>query len=240
MHEQCGVPTPAATGNGFTATEDLLKGIWKENPVLVQLLGGCSTLAVTNSVLNGLMMGLATLFVLVFSSLCVSTLRRAIPNEVRISTYVLIIATFTTLADMGLAALMPETHKALGAFIALIVANCIVLGRQEAFSAKNTVWRSVLDSLGMGLGFTLTLTMMGTIRELLGAGTFLGMRVFGARFEPWVIMVLPPGGFFTLGAILLWLGWWRSVRDRRERETSATAAIELRPFETPAGPARVA
>jgi len=242
MHENCGTQTAAlpVTGKGPTAAQDLLKGIWKENPVLVQLLGGCSTLAVTNSVVNGLAMGLATLFVLVFSSLFVSSLRKVIPNEVRISTYVLIIATFTTLADMGLEALVPETHKALGAFIALIVANCIVLGRQEAFSAKNNVWRSVLDALGMGLGFTLTLTMMGAIRELLGAGSFFGYNVFGPRFEPWVIMVLPPGGFFTLGAILLWLGWWRSKSEARAREKSSVPTIELHTYEAPAGPAKVA
>jgi Predicted NADH:ubiquinone oxidoreductase, subunit RnfE len=138
MHEHCGTAVPAlpTVGTGPTASEDFLKGIWKENPMLVQLLGGCATLAVTNSVVNGMAMGLATLFVLVGSSVFVSALRKVIPNEVRISTYVLIIATFVTLADIGLEAFTPEIHKALGAFIALIVANCIVLGRQEAFSAR--------------------------------------------------------------------------------------------------------
>lgn len=241
MHEHCGTAVPAlpTVGTGPTASEDFLKGIWKENPMLVQLLGGCATLAVTNSVVNGMAMGLATLFVLVGSSVFVSALRKVIPNEVRISTYVLIIATFVTLADIGLEAFTPEIHKALGAFIALIVANCIVLGRQEAFSAKNGVWRSFLDALGMGLGFTLTLTMMGAIREILGAGSFFGIHLFGPRFEPWVIMVLPPGGFFTLGGILLTLGWWRSVKEKRLKAMAAAPA-KLPYFEAPVGPAKVA
>ncbi len=215
MHGTPSVPTQPGPGKGPSAGDDLLKGIWKENPVLVQLLGLCPTLAVTNSVMNAVTMGLATLFVLVFSSLFVSSLRKLIPNEVRISTYVLIIATFVTIADMSLEALVPETHKALGAFIALIVVNCIILGRQEAFAARNTVWRSVLDALGMGAGFTITLLMMGVVREVLGSGTILGVSVFGPRFEPWVIMVLPPGGFLTLGVILLALGWWREMREHR-------------------------
>lgn len=215
MHGTPSVPAQPGPGKGPTAGHDLLKGIWKENPVLVQLLGLCPTLAVTNSVMNAVTMGLATLFVLVFSSLFVSSLRKLIPNEVRISTYVLIIATFVTIADMSLEALVPETHKALGAFIALIVVNCIILGRQEAFAARNTVWRSVLDALGMGAGFTITLLMMGVVREVLGSGTILGVSVFGPRFEPWVIMVLPPGGFLTLGVILLALGWWREMREHR-------------------------
>lgn len=223
VHGAASVPTPPGPGKGPSARDDLLKGIWKENPVFVQLLGLCPTLAVTNSVMNAVTMGLATLFVLVFSSLFVSSLRKLIPNEVRISTYVLIIATFVTIADMSLEALVPETHKALGAFIALIVVNCIILGRQEAFAARNTVWRSVLDALGMGAGFTITLLMMGVVREVLGSGTILGVSVFGPRFEPWVIMVLPPGGFLTLGVILLALGWWREMRALR-----STARIAAR------------
>lgn len=231
---------PAGTSAGPSPTADLLKGLWKENPVLVQLLGLCPTLAVTNSVMNSITMGVATLFVLVFSSLFVSTLRKLIPNEVRISTYVLIIATFVTIADMALEALVPVTHKALGAFIALIVVNCIILGRQEAFSAKNTVWRSVLDALGMGAGFTVTLLIMGTVREALGSGTILGFSVFGPHFEPWVIMVLPPGGFLTLGGILLVMGWWRERNLTREKAlASMQPTIVLQTAEAPAGPVRV-
>lgn len=234
-------PAPSMASKGPTARDDLLKGLWKENPVFVQLLGLCPTLAVTNSVMNALTMGVATLFVLVFSCLFVSALRKIIPNEVRISTYVLIIATFVTIADMALEALVPDTHKALGAFIALIVVNCIILGRQEAFAARNTVWRSVLDAFGMGVGFTITMLMMGTIREVLGVGTILGFSVFGPHFEPWVIMVLPPGGFLTLGVIILSLGWWREMRDRRTRVLIvAPARATIQPLEAPPGPAKVA
>lgn len=192
-----------------TATEDLLRGIWKENPVLVQVLGMCPTLAITNSVANGVVMGIATFFVLLGSSVLVASLRKLIPNEVRITAYILIIATFVTVADMILQATVPVIHKQLGAFIALIVVNCIILGRQEAFAAKNTVWRSTLDAVGMGLGFIVALMLMSGIREVLGNGTFLGFQVMPKGFEPWVIMVLPPGGFFTLGGWMLLFGWWQ-------------------------------
>lgn len=241
MHDhRASVKLPVTTATGPSAAEDLLKGLWKENPVLVQLLGLCPTLAVTNSVMNALTMGVATLFVLVFSSLFVSALRKLIPNEVRISTYVLIIATFVTIADMSLQALVPETHKALGAFIALIVVNCIILGRQEAFAAKNTVWRSVLDAVGMGVGFTITLLLMGVPREALGSGTILGHSVFGPHFEPWVIMVLPPGGFLTLGVVMLVLGWWHQRKLSRPRGSRVTAAEAIYPIEGPGSPVKVA
>ena len=222
-----GSETPAPRSVGPTATDEVLKGIWRENPVLVQMLGLCPTLAVTNGVANALAMGLATLFVLLCSSIFVSSLRKLIPNEVRISSYILIIATFVTVADMMLEALVPNIHKALGAFIALIVVNCIILGRQEAFSAKNGVGRSALDAIGMGLGFTLTLLMMGSIREVLGNGTFLGVSVFGPRYEPWVIMVLPPGGFLTMGVILLAMAWWKERRTPRVRRDVIPAAAQL-------------
>lgn len=197
--------------------DDFLRGLWKENPVLVQMLGLCPTLAVTNSVANGIVMGIATLCVLVASNVLVAALKRFIPNEVRITSYVLIIATFVTIADMALEALVPSIHKSLGAFIALIVVNCIILGRAEAFAAKATVGRSALDGIGMGLGFTLTLLMMSGIREVLGNGTFLGLHVLGTHYEPWVIMVLPPGGFLTLGFILLGMGWFGERKKRRMR-----------------------
>ena len=201
---------------------DFLRGIWKENPVLVQMLGMCPTMAVTNNVVNSVAMGLATLFVLLGSEFFVSLLKRFIPNEVRIASYILIIATFVTLADMLLEALTPDVHKALGPFIALIVANCLLLGRQESFAAKQPVGRSILDALGMGLGFTMSLAIMGTIREVLGNGTFIGVRVMPAAWEPWVIMVLPPGGFLTLGIVLLTLSASRGMRARR------AAALRLR------------
>ncbi len=203
-----------------TTFDDILRGIWRENPVLVQMLGLCPTLAVTNSLANGLVMSGATIFVLLFSNVLVASLKRFIPDEVRIASYVLIIATFVTIADMSLEALVPVIHKQLGAFIGLIVVNCIILGRAEAFASKNTVRRSFLDAVGMGAGFTLAMVLMSAARELLGNGTLLNFRVFSVNYEPWVIMVLPPGGFLTLGVIMLVLGW---QAQRRKRQGGVTA-----------------
>ena len=218
MHDHA-LGTVAATAapgmTGPSASADLLRGIWKENPVLVQLLGMCPTLAVTNSVANSLTMAAATTCVLLLSCVLVSVLRKVIPNEVRITAFVLIIATFVTVADFTLAALVPEIHKSLGAFIALIVVNCIILGRQEAFAARNPVGRSLLDAIGMSGGFAIVLILMSGIRELLGSGSLLGFNVMGPNFEPWVIMVLPPGGFFTLAFYLLIFGWWKERQLKR-------------------------
>jgi electron transport complex protein RnfE len=166
-------------------------------------------------------MGLASAFVLIGSSFFVSLLKRFIPHEVRISTYILIIATFVTIVDMSLAAMSPTLHKALGAYIALIVVNCMILGRQEAFASKNSVGKSVLDAAGTGIGFIIAMVMMGSIREILGNGSFLGFDLFGARFEPWVIMILPPGGFLTLGFWLLGLSWWAERRQKKAQEVAA-------------------
>ena len=198
--------------------DDVLNGLWKENPVLVQMLGLCPALAVTNSLANGLVMGLATTSVLIGSSVLVSSLKRFIPSEVRITSYVLIIATFVTLADMTLEALVPTIHKQLGAFIALIVVNCMILGRAEAFAARNTVTRSLLDAIGTGVGFTGTLLALSGFRELLGTGSLFGVDVLGPRFEPWVIMVLPAGGFLTLGLFLLLISATRQRRAQRPKE----------------------
>lgn len=203
-----------------TSSEVVMRGIWRENPVLIQLLGLCPALAVTNTVANSLAMGLATFFVLVGSSVLVSLFKGWIPKEVRISAYILVIATFVTIADLVLNAVVPEIHRALGAFIALIVVNCMILGRQEAFASKQPVGRAILDAVGTGSGFILALTMMGALREVLGYGSFLGVDLFGPRFEPWIVMILPAGGFFALGFILLAFGWWaergrESVRPRR-------------------------
>ncbi len=195
-----------------TPQEALIRGVWRENPVLIQMLGLCPALAVTNTVANSLAMGLATFFVLVGSSLLVSTFKRFIPHQVRISTYIMIIATFVTVADMSLEAIVPDIHKALGAFIALIVVNCMILSRQEAFASKQSIGRSLLDASGTGFGFIIALVLMGSVREVLGNGTFLGLSVLGPSYEPWVIMILPPGGFLTLGFILLTLSWVRSRR----------------------------
>lgn len=211
-----------------TPSEDLIRGVWKENPVLVQMLGLCPALAVTNSVKNALAMSAATFFVICCSSILVSSCKRFIPNEVRISAYILVIATFVTLADMLLQAYAPVQHKELGAFIALIVVNCMILGRQEAFSAKNTVFRSLLDAMGTGAGFTIALVMMGSFREILGTGSFLDHPLFGPHFEPWVIFVLPAGGFLTLGFILLAIGYIEQrKRDRSVKTAQAQAKAEV-------------
>jgi electron transport complex protein RnfE len=199
--------------------EEFLKGIWRENPVFVAVLGMCPVLAVTNTAINSLAMGLATTFVLVFSSLLVSSFRKVIPKQVRITSYIIIIATFVTVVDFLLAAFFPEIHKALGAFIALIVVNCLILGRQEAFASKHGIKLALADALGMSVGFTFALLCIGGIREILGNGSLFNISLFGEGFEPWIVMILPPGGFFTLGFLLLGFNWWQKRRNaRREAE----------------------
>jgi electron transport complex protein RnfE len=201
--------TKDKAGDGFwgdlansPSTNEFLKGLWKENPVFVQVLGMCPTLAVTNTAMNGLAMGLATTFVLLMSNILVSSLRNVIPKQVRIASYLLIIATFVTMTDYAIQAISVDLSKALGAFISLIVVNCVILGRAEAFASKNTVGKSMLDALGMGFGFVIGLLSLGIVRELLGNGSIFGIPVFPSSFQEWVIMILPPGGFFTLA---MWL-----------------------------------
>ena len=200
---------------------DFWSGLGQNNPVFVQMLGLCPALAVSNSVTNGLAMGVATLFVLVCSSFLISAVRNYIANEVRLTSYILIIATFVTVADMVLAAGFPEVSKALGPFIPLIVVNCIILGRAEAFAGKVGPLRAVADAIGMGLGFMLALLIVSAFRELLGSGSLLGFNVLGPRFEPWVFMVMPPGGFLTLGLIFLFMGWRMDRDARRAKEEKA-------------------
>jgi len=215
----------SASDNLPTATDDFLKGLWRENPVLVQVLGCCPTLAVSNSVRNALAMGLATLFVLVASNAAIAALRNFIPKQVRIASYILVIATFVTVVDYSMQAISLELHKALGAFIALIVVNCIILGRAEAFASQNGVFRSVLDGVGMGLGFCLALLLLGSVREVLGSGSLLGLELFGPNYQDWVIMVLPSGGFFTFGFWLLFFNWWKKRRlGRAGRGAALTGA----------------
>jgi electron transport complex protein RnfE len=197
-----------ARGRVTSAATVFTRGIWRENPVLRQMMGLCPALAVTNTVANSLAMGVATFFVLVGSSLLVSTFRRVVAYQVRITSYVLIIATFVTIADMLMEMAVPSIHAALGAFVYLIVVNCMILGRQEAFASNQPVGRALLDAVGTGLGFMLALLLMGGIREAIGYGTLLGWPLFGPSYEPWVVMILPPGGFFTIGVILLIVGWW--------------------------------
>ncbi len=185
-----------------TLINDFAKGIWKENPVFVILLGMCPTLAVTTKAVFGLSMGCAVLFVLTSSSLMVSLFRRVIPPQVRIATYTIVIATFVTIADFFLKANFPAISKALGPYVPLIVVNCIILGRAEAFASRNTPVRAVCDALGMGAGFTLALVVLASVRELLGSGSIFDMRLLGDWHEPWVIMVLPAGAFITLGLLV--------------------------------------
>jgi len=200
--------------------DEFWKGLWDENPIFVQVLGMCPALAVSNTARNALAMGLATLFVLTASNTVVSLLRRFVPKQVRIATYILVIATFVTIVDMTIQAISLDLHRALGAFISLIVVNCLILGRAEAFASRNGVGRSILDGLGMGLGFTGALLSLGAIREILGAGSLFGIAVLPAGFEPWVVMLLPSGGFLTLAG---WLLVVNAVERRRMRVRALTA-----------------
>ncbi|MFN3873850.1 MAG: electron transport complex subunit RsxE [Ignavibacterium sp.] len=200
-------------------SQEYLKGIWKNNPILVQLLGLCPTLAVTVSAINGLAMGLAATFVLVMSSLLISSIRKIIPSQVRIASFIVIIATFVTIVDLVMKAKFPDLSKALGPFIPLIVVNCVILGRQEAFASKNKPGRAFLDALGMGSGFTMALLILGSIREIIGSRTIFGLQIMPDQFEPWLIMILPPGAFLTLG-LILGLSNFYSIKKAREEHES--------------------
>ena len=206
----------------LTPLENFMEGVWKQNPVFVMVLGLCPALAVTVSAVNALAMGLATAFVLTSSALLVSLIRNHVPKEVRIATYIVIIATFVTVVDYLIAAISLEVYEALGAFIQLIVANCMILGRAEAHASRNPPGKAVVNALGMGLGFAIGLFALGSVREILGAGKLFGFALFGPDFQPWVIMVLPPGGFFVLGAWLLLFSWWK----RRSPTVAAPQAAE--------------
>jgi electron transport complex protein RnfE len=184
------------------ALKTLTNGIIKENPTLRLVLGTCPTLAVTTSAINGIGMGLAATLVLIGSNVVISLLRKFIPDKVRIPAFITVIAGFVTIVQLLLKAYVPSLDKALGIFIPLIVVNCIILARAEMFASKNNVFLSMLDGIGMGLGFTLALLIIGTVRELLGNGTWFGMEITGKLFTPAVIMILPPGGFLAFGAIM--------------------------------------
>jgi electron transport complex protein RnfE len=209
-----------------TTTDEFIKGLWKENPVFVQVLGMCPVLAVSNTAINALAMGLATAFVLIMSNIVVSSLRSFIPKEVRIATYILVIATFVTVVDYVIQAISLDLYKALGAFISLIVVNCLILGRAEAFASKNTVVRSTMDGLGMGIGFAFALFCLGAVREILGAGSIFGVQLFHDSFQDWVVMVLPSGGFFTLAGWLLLFNWLKQRKAKKEQMTALPLAEE--------------
>jgi len=204
--------------NDAITFDTFMEGIWRQNPVFVMVLGMCPTLAVTVSAENAMSMGIATTFVLVSSCLLVSLIRNLVPKEVRIATYIVIIATFVTLVDYLIQAVSLKLYEALGAFIQLIVVNCIILGRAEAHASKNPPLKAVVNALGMGIGFTIGLFALGGTREILGAGKLFGMSLFGDQFQPWVVMVLPPGGFFVLGG---WLLLFSLLRGRKEARAEA-------------------
>ena len=208
----------------LSATDDFVKGLWRENPVFVQVLGMCPALAVSNTAITALTMGLATTFVLLMSGVSVSALRQWIPREARIVCFICIIASFVTAVDYLIQAISLELHRNLGAFIALIVVNCLILGRAEAFSSKNPITRSVLDALGMGIGFTAALLWIGVLREVLGSGTLFGVALFPANFQTWTVMVLPSGGFFAMAVWLLLVNWLKNrkaVADKAVQEVSS-------------------
>jgi electron transport complex protein RnfE len=194
-------------GQEVSTTDEFVKGLWRENPVFIQVLGLCPALAVSNTAINALTMGLATTFVLLMSGMSVSALRNFIPREARIVSFICIIASFVTAVDYLIQAISIELSRSLGAFIALIVVNCLILGRAEAFASKNTFGRSVLDALGMGVGFTVALLWIGVVREILGSGSLFGVALLPDTFQTWTVMVLPSGGFFAMAMWLLLVNW---------------------------------
>lgn len=193
------LPRRLAEIQGF---KELVKGLWRENPTFRMILGMCPTLGATNMAINGFTMGLSTTAVTIASSFTVSLIRRLVPSEVRIPVYMIIIAGYVTVVDLFLKAFVPELSKNLGPFVPLIVTNCFVLGRAEAFASQNGPWLSVMDALGVGLGFTASLTALGLIREILGFGSVFGVQVLGGWWEPWVIMIVPGGAFLVLGLFI--------------------------------------
>jgi len=182
----------------------LTRGIIKDNPTFRMVLGICSTLAVTNSVANSIAMSLGTTFVIVASSFSISLMRNLIPRRVRMAVYTIIIATFVVFVDIYLKAFFPDISKQIGPYVGLIITNCIIMGRAESFASGNGPIKSILDALGVGLGYTLSLLLLASIREPLGFGTYLGYQVLGNWWEPWLFMVMPPGAFFVLG-IYIWV-----------------------------------
>ena len=199
------------------SVQNLTRGIIRENPTFVMLLGMCPTLGVTTSAGNGLGMGLATLFVLILSNSAISLVKNLIPAMVRIPCYIVIIASFVTVVDLLMAAYLPELHvpdlyKTLGVYLALIVVNCIILGRAEAFAAKNSLFQSVLDAVGMGLGFTLGLTSLGIVREILGSYSVFGWSFAGEGTYPLLLFIMPPGAFIALAGLIIVFNKLRGVK----------------------------
>jgi electron transport complex protein RnfE len=225
-------PTGLVTERAITAESNPFRnGLWRQNPVFVMVLGMCPTLAITNSVRNAVSMGLATMFVMVASYGMISAIRNLIPKQVRIATFIAVIACAVTVVDFLVKAISIPIYLALGAYIPLIVSNCLTLERAEAYAGKQPIGKSMLDGLGMGIGFAFALTCLGMVREVLGAGTFLGVPVFGKHFEPWVLFLLPPGGFISLAMWLLAFAWFkeRAARKEREKQDAEQAGARLLP-----------
>ncbi|MBQ9474118.1 MAG: electron transport complex subunit E [Bacteroidales bacterium] len=195
------------------ATQIIKNGLISENPTWVLVLGMCPTLATTTSAVNGMCMGLATAFVLMMSNIVISLLKSVIPDKVRIPAFIVVIATFVTVVQLFMAAYLPDLNESLGLFIPLIVVNCIVLGRAEAFASKNNVWHSLLDGLFMGLGFTWALTLVGMVREMLGSGSIFGYNFIGGN-DGMLLFILPPGGFICLGLLMALIAHLRRKAEK--------------------------
>ena len=220
-------------------TERLYNGLVKENPTFVMMLGMCPTLAVTTSAINGIGMGLSTTVVLIFSNLLISMLRKIIPDSVRMPAFIVVVATLVTVVQFLLEGFVPSLYASLGVYIPLIVVNCIILGRAEMFASKNGVFDSALDGLGMGIGFTITLTLMGTIREILGSGTWMSgldglfpflpegfaIQVLPESIDPFTIMTSAPGGFFVFG-VMMAAATWLTTRPKKEKSSAPAETAE--------------
>lgn len=205
----------------MSAFRELTKGLYRENPVFRLALGLCPALAVSTSVKNSLGMGAAATFVLLGSNIVISLLGKVIPAKVRIPCFIVVIASFVTIVELVMGAYLPELSKSLGIFIPLIVVNCVILGRAEAFASKKGLWLSILDGIGMGLGFTFALVLIGAIREILGDGKLFGYMVFGPNFQPVLIMILAPGAFITIGLLM---GWFNVIDAKAKKKAEAAKA----------------
>ncbi|AEE96353.1 electron transport complex subunit RsxE [Mahella australiensis] len=201
--------------------KDFVNGLWNENPTFRLVVGMCPTLAVTTNATNGVAMGLAASFVLVGSNAMISAMRNFISPKIRMPAFVVVIASFVTIVGMVMKAFLPELDRALGIFIPLIVVNCIIMARAEAFASKQPVVNSIADGLGMGLGFTLALVILGSIREILGNGSIFGINLFGASYEPALLLIMPPGAFMALGLLIGLINYLtRKPKDNAEKEGS--------------------
>ncbi|MBP7654112.1 electron transport complex subunit E [Candidatus Dependentiae bacterium] len=197
-------------------SKEFLKGFLEENPVFGLLLGMCPTLAVTTAAINGISMGIATTLVLICSNIIISSIRKIIPDNVRMPAYIVVIATFVTITDLIMGTYFLTIYKVLGIYIPLIVVNCIILGRAEAYASKNNVFYSLIDGISMGLGFTVSLTVIGGIREILGNGTFFNIKLFSDSYQPALLMILPPGGFLTLAFLLVFVNYLNNKIKRNQ------------------------